>query len=257
MLSLLMLTVVLGTFAQRKTEKLDRGLVAVQSTDGVYCSWRIYGEEYYDVTYNLYRDGSQIATGLTTSNYVDAGGSASSRYKVAAVVRGSEQAASAEVTPWSQPYLEITPDHGNLKSVYQPNDACMADVDGDGELEILIKMWNQSDVNTGLTRGGYQGEYSIIEVYKLNGKRLWWIECGPNLTDFQNNETNIVAYDWDGDGKAEAVMRAADGTVIHMADGTTQVIGDASKNYRPAGWTGIIFRANRSSSSSSHFSSSL
>lgn len=38
-------------------DKLDRGLVAVKTTDGVYCSWRILGEEYYGVKYNLYRDG--------------------------------------------------------------------------------------------------------------------------------------------------------------------------------------------------------
>ena len=63
---------------------------------------------------------------------------------------------------------------------------------------------------------------------------LWWVNCGPNMGDFQNNEQNIVAYDWDGDGKAEAVFRAADGTTIHMADGTTYVVGDASKNYRAA-----------------------
>ncbi|MBP3756913.1 MAG: autotransporter-associated beta strand repeat-containing protein, partial [Prevotella sp.] len=51
----------------------------------------------------------------------------------------------------------------------------------------------------------------------------------------------IVAYDWDQDGKAEALMRAADGTTIHMADGTTQVIGDKSKNYRASSSSGQWF----------------
>ena len=46
--------------AQRATDALDRGLVAVQTSGGVYCSWRILGEEYYDVTYNLYRDGVKV-----------------------------------------------------------------------------------------------------------------------------------------------------------------------------------------------------
>ena len=66
-------------------------------------------------------------------------------------------------------------------------------------------------------------------------KKLWWIDCGRNMGDFQNNEINIAAYDWDMDGKAECIFRAADGTVIHMADGTTQTIGDPSKNYRYEG----------------------
>ena len=220
------------TYAQRQTDQLDRGLVAVKTTSGVYCSWRIMGEEYYDVKYNLYRDGTKVnSEPLNVSNYVDAAGTESSKYTVKAVVRGTEQTASQEATVWSQSYLEITPDHGSLTSTYIPNDACMADVDGDGELEILMKFDNQSWAGTSYQKSGYNGEYFIIEVFKMNGKKLWWVDLGPNMADFQNNEQNIVAYDWDGDGKAEAVMRASDGTVIHMADGTTQVIGDASKNY--------------------------
>lgn len=230
-LSVLLLTMVLGVFAQRKTDKLDRGLVAIKTNSGVYCSWRILGEEYYDVVYNLYRDGVKIAEGLNVSNYTDAAGSVGSKYTVKAVVLGQEQEASKVASVWSQNYLEITPDHGSLKSTYIPNDACCADVDGDGELEILLKFDNSSWAGTSYQKAGFNGEYFIMEVYKLNGKKLWWIDWGPNMADFQNNEQNIVAYDWDGDGKAEAVLRASDGTVIHMADGTTQVIGDASKNY--------------------------
>ena len=232
-LSFLLLASCLTAFGQRKTDRLDRGLVAIQTTNGVYCSWRILGEEYYDVKYNLYRDGTKIASDLDVSNYTDASGSAGSRYTVKAVVRGTEQAASKEeeATVWNQNYLEITPDHGSLTSTYIPNDACMADVDGDGELEILMKFDNASWANTSYQKAGYNGEYFIMEVFKLNGKKLWWVDFGPNMADFQNNEQNIVAYDWDQDGKAEALMRASDGTVIHMADGTTQTIGDGSKNY--------------------------
>ena len=224
----------LSVGAQRKTDVLDRGLVAIKTTEGVYCSWRILAEEYYDVTYNLYRDGVKIAEGLSVSNYTDAAGADGSKYTVKAVVRGAEQEASKEVTPWAQKYLEITPDHGALTSTYVPNDACCADVDGDGELEILLKFDNLSEIQASYPKEGYNGEYSIVEVYKLNGKKLWWLDFGPNMGDFQNNEQNIVAYDWDEDGKAEAVIRAADGTTIHLADGTTQVIGDATKNYRSA-----------------------
>ena len=45
-LSVLLLTMVLGVFAQRKTDLLDRGLVAIKTNSGVFCSWRILGEEY-------------------------------------------------------------------------------------------------------------------------------------------------------------------------------------------------------------------
>lgn len=232
---------IVGLQAQRMMDQLDRGLVAVKVQSGVYCSWRIYGEEYYDVMYNLYRDGVKVAENLTTSNYTDSQGTTNSQYMVSAVVRGKEQAQSKSVTPLANSWLEIKMDHGNLKSTYVPNDACCADVDGDGELEILLKFDNLSWYNTSYQKSGYQGEYFIIECYKLNGKRLWWIDLGPNMADFQNNEQNIVAYDWDQDGKAEAVMRAADGTTIHMADGTEYVVGDKTKNYLAATASGQWF----------------
>ena len=224
----------IGVNAQRFSDKLGRGLVALKVSGGVYCSWRVLGEEYYDVTYNLYRDGTKIASDLITSNYTDAGGSSTSSYTVSAVVRGVEQQQCQAVTAWSNNYKEIKMNHGNLTSTYVPNDACCADVDGDGEVEILLKFDNLSEINASYPRGGYNGEYSIVEVYKLDGTKLWWLDFGPNMGDFQNNEQNIVAYDWDLDGKAEALMRAADGTTIHTADGTTFVVGDASVNYRAA-----------------------
>ena len=238
----LIITATLSVHAQRSMDKLDRGLVAMKTSSGIFCSWRIYGEEYYDVTYNIYRDGTKLnSEPLSVSNYTDAGGSTSSSYQVEAVVRGVAQGKSKAVTPWAQNYLELAMDHGSLTSTYIPNDACCADVDGDGEIEIFLKFDNQSWAGTSYQKAGYNGEDYIMEVYKLNGKKLWWIDWGPNMADFQNNEQNIVAYDWDGDGKAEAVLRASDGTKIHTASGEVITIGDATKNYLAATSSGQWF----------------
>ena len=227
--------------AQRFTDKLDRGLVAMKSGSSVFLSWRVLGEEYYDVTYNIYRDGQKINDApLSVSNYTDKSGTVSSSYTIAPVVRGQEQAQSKAVTPWTTAYREIQLAHEGIKSTLIPNDACCADVDGDGELEILMKFDNDSEAaqsypKNGPTIGGVvTHEYSIMECLKMDGTRLWWVNCGPNMGDFQNNEQNIVAYDWDQDGKAEVVMRACDGTVIHKADGSTYTVGDASVNVRAA-----------------------
>ena len=64
----ILLSMALNAKAQRVIDKLDRGLVAVKTTNGIFVSWRIQSDEYYDVTYNLYRDGSLVAENLTTSN---------------------------------------------------------------------------------------------------------------------------------------------------------------------------------------------
>lgn len=227
-----------GAVAQRTTDKLDRGLVAVPAASGNYCSWRILADEYYDVTYNIYRDGVKLnSMPLTTSNYTDNNGSASSSYQVEAVVRGKAGEKSKAVTPWTSNYKTITIKHdASLKSTYVPNDACMADVDGDGELEILMKFDNSEEnaqlyPKNGPTIDGVETkEYSLLACLKQDGTVLWWVNCGPNMGDFQNNEQNIVGYDWDMDGKAEVVMRLEEGSTVHMADGTTYTIGADGKN---------------------------
>ena len=228
----------LGVHAQRFMDTLDRGLIAVKQTSGVYVSWRIFGTEYYGVGYNVYRNGTKLNnTPLYVSNFTDAGGSADSKYTIAPVVNGVEQSQCKAAPVWENDYLVIpkakrTSNDGktDITNSFEPNDATIADVDGDGQMEVIVKQINTTDQNSGFA--ATNKDFDRIEVYKLDGTLLWWIDCGPNLTDFQHNETNIALYDWDMDGKAEAVMRAADGTVIHMADGTTKVIGDASKNYR-------------------------
>ncbi|MCF0202649.1 MAG: autotransporter-associated beta strand repeat-containing protein [Bacteroidaceae bacterium] len=223
--------------AQRFVDNLNRGLVAVKVSGGVYLSWRIGSDEYYDVGYNVYRDGTRIAEGLRVSNYTDVNGTEGSSYQVAAVVRGLEGEKCGLVSPWGEDFLEITPKHNaSLRATYVPNDACCADVDGDGELEILLKYDNleesvQDHPKAGPTIGGVATkEYTLLEVLKMDGSVLWWVNCGPNMGDFQNNEQNIVGYDWDMDGKAEVVMRLCEGAEVHLADGSTYTIGSNGKN---------------------------
>lgn len=228
----------MGANAQRFTDKLDRGLVAVKTTKGVYCSWRIQADEYYDVKYNLYRDGTRVnAEPLEVSNFTDASGSESSQYTVKAVLNGVEQQASKVATVFKSNYKEIKIKHdASLKATYEPNDACCADVDGDGEVEILMKFNNKEEIEqlypkNGPTINGVETkEYSMLACLKQDGTVLWWVNCGPNMGDFQNNEQNIVGYDWDMDGKAEVVMRLEEGSTVHMADGTTYTIGADGKN---------------------------
>lgn len=241
--SALALLVSMGANAQRFTDKLDRGLIAVQTTNGVYCSWRIQADEYYDVKYNLYRNGTLVnSEPLDVSNFTDPSGSSSNTYTVKAVVNGVEQAASKEATVFNTNYKEVKIQYpAALKSTYIPNDACCADVDGDGELEILMKFTNQQEgeqlyPKNGPTINGVETkEYTMLACLKQDGKILWWVNCGPNMGDFQNNEQNIVGYDWDMDGKAEVVMRLEEGSTVHMADGTTYTIGADGKN--GSAWT--------------------
>ena len=105
-----------------------------------------------------------MVEGLKASNYTDAAGTTASSYTIETVKRGVKQPMSAAATPWTKNYLEIVPKHDkSITSTLVPNDACCADVDGDGQLEILLKYDNQSEINASFPRNGYNGEYSIFE----------------------------------------------------------------------------------------------
>ena len=221
--------------AQRTTDRLDRGLVAVPSGSGNFISWRIFGEEYYDTGYNLYCDGVKLnSTPLTVSNYIHSGGKSTSRYQVAAVVRGEEQELSPEVTRWSNQYKQFAV--GKLYSrrgtditdKYDINDIALADLDGDGVSEFILKR-NYTPDGSSVAN---DSAYNVLDCYTLNGDRLWWIDLGPNMVSGPDEQYDAVGYDWDGDGKAEVLMRGADNMIIHHPDGTTTNIGSMNVNTR-------------------------
>ena len=218
-----------GIFAQRQMENLDRGLVAVKTSTGVFVSWRITGDEFYGTKYNLYRDGVLIAEGLNVSNYQDAAGTSANAYTVAAVTANGigQQCDAASV--WSQQYKEIAlakvidPKTGrDVTSVMQITDASVADLDGDGQYELVIERQN-----TDFTVGN-DSAYTRFEAYEFTGKKLWEVNLGPNMKDGNGSENACFAFDFDLDGKAEIIFRGGDGTIL--PDGT--VLGNASANYR-------------------------
>ena len=225
--------------AQRYVDKLDRGIVAVPSTSGTFVSWRRFGEEYYDTKYNLYRNGSKIATNLEVSNFRDDGGNASSTYQVEPVVKGKALDKSSSVKAWDNTYFDVVlqpvvnrtgktignsnTDGGNTTSGYTINDVTLADVDGDGITEFIVKR-NNSQGN--LRNTSNTTDFNLYECYKLDGTRLWWIDLGPNLMAGPDEQWDMIGYDWDCDGKAEMLMRGADNMIIHTAGGKTINIGD-------------------------------
>lgn len=250
-LGLTLMTV--GACAQRKTDKLDRGLVAVAVGGNTYISWRRLAEEYYDVTYNVYSNDVKIAEGLTVSNYTYATNS-SNTYKVRAVVNGVEQSPSKSVTPWGYAdnssgcagYIDLTlhspiyarDGQTDMTDQYIPNDIEMADLDGDGQLDILLKrksVYDETDFYLQRTTEATKA-YDRIEAYKMdvhaNNKLtlLWWIDVGPNMVSGNSTELNMLAFDWDKDGAAEVLLRGANGMIIHYLNNGvetgTQVIGD-------------------------------
>ena len=222
-------------FAQRFTDTVDRGLVAVKVSNGVFVSWRVFGEEYYGVTYNLYRNGTKVnQKPLSVTNFTDASGSTSSTYTVAPVIDGVEQEKCATVKVWGQQYLGIpmqpviNRNGQNVTADYTLNDVTLADVDGDGVTEFIVKR----NSNSILDYANNKHSFHRLECYNIKGKRLWYIDLGPNMVSGPDEQYDIVGYDWDMDGKAEVLLRGADNMIIHKADGTTENIGNMSYDSR-------------------------
>ncbi|MBM6992843.1 MAG: carbohydrate-binding protein [Prevotella sp.] len=216
--------------AQRVMDKLDRGLVAVPGqSGGNHVSWRKLGEEYYDTQYILYRDGAKVAGPISLSNYEDTGGNSNSSYEVEAIINGVSKGKCASVKAWSAQYLTIpirpalNRDGVDVTSGYSLNDISLADVDGDGVVELFLKRRNDSG---NITSTSNKTDFNRYEVYTLQGKLLWWIDLGPNMMSGPDEQWDMIGYDWDGDGKAEALLRGADNMIIHTADGNTINIGD-------------------------------
>ena len=220
--------------AQRQMEKLGRGLVAFhKGNDSVYIGWRLLGTDPENIGFNLYRKtGKNVPVKLNTTLLTQTTDFTDTRvdldlentYTVKPVINGNEQEAAIpyRLAPNALPrqFLEI-----KLKTPagYVPNDASAADLDGDGEYELVLHQAGRSKDNSmnGIT------DPPIFQAYKMDGTLLWEINLGRNIREGAHY-TQFMVYDLDGDGMAEFACKTADGTT----DSRGKVIGDGSKDWR-------------------------
>jgi rhamnogalacturonan endolyase len=214
-------------------EHLGRGIVALrQEDDKVFVSWRLLGTDPEKAAFNVYRSlNGQPAVKLNPSPirnvtwFVDDTPTltGTNAYSVRLVVKGRElEAATPFVLPADCParqYLSIplkTPEGTT------PGDISVADLDGDGEYEIVIHMTPRGRDNAG---NGFT-DAPQLQAYKMDGTLLWTISLGLNIREGAHY-TQFMVYDLDGDGRAEVACKTADGTV----DGQGRVIGDAKADW--------------------------
>jgi rhamnogalacturonan endolyase len=236
-----------SSFAQRMMEHLNRGVVAIRQPAGkVYIGWRLLKEDGDDVAFNVYRaTGSRQAIKINktpvkiSTNFIDenADTAQANGYFIRAIGNNKELTASETFTlaanTTAHQYLSIPlqiPPAGEVmgsKYSYAANDASVADVDGDGEYEIILK-WDPSN-SRNPPQTGFTGN-QIIDCYKINGNRLWRIDLGKNIRGGAAY-TQFMVYDFDGNGTAEMICKTADGTI----DGLGKVVGDSSKDWRTYG----------------------
>ncbi len=201
---------------ERTMEKLNRGLVAIKSENGVFLSWRKFKLDPTGTTFNVYRNDSLVNAFpiAVVSNYLDQAGTPESYYHIEALFDREVIEISETVVVWENGYFDIplqTP------AGYKPNDASVADLDGDGDLEIVVKM-------QGTTKDNAQSGFTdpvYLHAYEMDGTHLWSIDLGINIRAGAHY-TQFMVYDLNGDGYAELACKTAPGT----KDGTGNFLSD-------------------------------
>lgn len=215
-------------------ESLNRAPVAVSTKTGILVSWRSLTSDAAGTTFNVHRDGTEVAKGLATkTNFLDKTGKAGAKYKVETVVNGSVTETS-ETTAWDNMFTTIKVNRpaaqvaaNGTTGRYRPDDMSVGDLDGDGNYELVLKWMpdNQQD-------NGYNGYTSpcIIDAYRMDGTQLWRVNLGLNIRS-GNHYTQFLVYDFDGDGKAEMICKTAPGS----KDGNGEYVSKAGTDANVTG----------------------
>ena len=245
------------------TEKLDRGVVAVRQPDGsAFVSWRVLRSDKTGEPFDIYRNGVKLNREPLRQGgtfFIDRQPlSEDAVYEVRGGGVDGEFTLCADAPvgylsiPLQKPADGVVPvmqgqnnfrgrnrnrrpgregqgrwrDDGSFR--YSANDATVADVDGDGQYEIILK-WDPSNSRDN-SHDGYTGS-TLIDCYRLDGTLLWRIDLGHNIRSGAHY-TQFIAYDFDGDGRAELMAKTADGT----RDGQGRVVSglpaDTIPDYR-------------------------
>lgn len=202
-------------------EKIDRGLIGLAKGRGeVYVGWRLLASDPEDIGFNVYRltigkDEYEKVNDepiVNSTNYVDkkAAPGDAYRYKVKPVIKGKEGEgegyAYVFAFPYNKPYISIV-----LQGDYGFRNVAIADLDGDGKYDYVIK---QPNFNTDPWREpGYwrrSKEPYKLEAYNSDGRFMWRYNMGWAIETGTWYAPYIV-YDVDGDGFAEVYAKAGEG----------------------------------------------
>lgn len=207
------------SFTAWAEEKLDRGVTALKTADGrVYVGWRFLADDPGDIAFNVYRiigEGSSPerlnnAPLSDRTNFIDDHPVADAAYFVRPVLNKNEGPQSPAVPPANTPagesFVRI-----RLQGDYGFQKCAVADLDGDGKLDYVIK---QPNFNTDpYQHPGYwkksEDTYKI-EAYRHDGQFMWRYDMGWAIEEGVWYSPFVV-YDLDGDGKAEVYAKAGEG----------------------------------------------
>lgn len=228
-----------GYASERVKEQLNRGLTAVPAKDGgIYLSWRLLENDPEAASFHLYRSVNGKTKRLTskalkqTCDFTDSKAPAGElTYWVTVLDKKGKLAATSEkVTVQAEelkPYRSIPLNNKNIRA----GKVAAADLNGDGTYDYIVRTPN-SNVDPGMP-GNLEGATYQIEAYLSDGTFLWSKDLGQGI------EPGIwyspfIAYDFNGDGKAEVALKTAPDNAVRNEKGRV----DSGEEYLSV-WDGM------------------
>ncbi len=207
-----------GFAKTRIEEPMGRGVVALPKSDGsIYVGWRLLKDDPKDVTFNVFRRaGSQDSQKLTdtplsqTTDFVDTSPVAGvqNEYVIIPVADGKagppSEIAGAAPSQEGRDYVSI-----KLDGDHTFQKCGIADLNGDGVYDYVIKTPN-ANIDPYVKYWKPSPETYKIEAYLADGTFLWRYDMGWAI-ERGIWYSPLLAYDLDGDGKAEVCLKAGEG----------------------------------------------
>ncbi len=193
-------------------ERLDRGVVALVTREGnVYIGWRLLASDSPDMAFDVLR--SETADGKyqklngepigDSCNFVDTTTDGKRWHYVVRARAGEETERSDPVQAQETPEACLTI---KLQGDYGANKVAIADLDGDGVYDYIIKQPGWS-----LDPGRQRPSPDTYKIEAYNGRTgafMWRKDLGWNI-NLGIWFSPMVVYDLDGDGKAEVALKSA------------------------------------------------
>ncbi len=228
-----------------------------ETLDKMLVSWRMLPGDDKDTAFDLYRsiagktEERLNSEPIYATNYQDLSLTFGGRGDTGEVTyrltyAGNNETLATYTMDKSQrsgkrPYVSIplteTTDVCSIEGMsYQANDVSVGDLDGDGQMEIIVKrlLAHGDNDGTGSGESPLEVRHTVLyEAYKLDGMMLWRVCSGPNI--ILGNSSSFAVADFDGDGRAEMAIKTGEGTIFGDGMEIGDTDGDGKTDYRTKG----------------------